>query len=83
MTPAEMKTVRQRFGLTQLELARLFRLHGKNNARTIRRIESGTQAATGPIMLLYELLHDGCLDDYLARAVEGREQQGRCGNRHA
>ena len=74
MTPAEMKMIRQNFGLTQLELARLFGLHGTNGGRTIRRIESGSQSASGPITFLYELLQRRRLDDYVIRILVGRER---------
>ena len=72
MTPIEMKKIREAAGLTQLELAHLFRLRGKNSDRVIRRIESGDQAATGPISLLYELLYTRRLADYVNQIVAGR-----------
>ena len=72
MTTAEMKQARQRAGLTEMELAHLFRLQGKNGSRTIRRIES--QAATGPKTLFYELLYSGRLADYVLQILVSRER---------
>ena len=74
MTTVEMKQARQRAGLTEMELARLFGLQGKNGSRMIRRIENGSRAATGPNTLLYELLYRERLDDYVSQILVGHER---------
>ena len=60
MTPTEMRETRKRLGLSQRDLAQLFRL-GPNGERSVRRWERGTYPPPGPITLLYELLADGKL----------------------
>ena len=69
-----MKQARERAGLTEMELARLFGLQGKYGSRTIRRIESGIHEATGSVKPLYELLYRGRLADYTTRNGVGRER---------
>jgi DNA-binding transcriptional regulator YiaG len=58
VTPAEFKSIRQRAGLTQSGLAALLRL---KDSRSIRMMESGDRAISGPIGLLMELLDSGRL----------------------
>lgn len=55
MTPADIKSARQRLGLTQQGLAEALRL-GPNGERTIRRWEQGDVPVTGPASLAIELL---------------------------
>ena len=56
MTPAELKAIRQRYGLTQSELARILRIE---DHRTIRRWEKGERAISGPATVLLELMESG------------------------
>jgi DNA (cytosine-5)-methyltransferase 1 len=55
MTPTEIKTARQRLGLSQVGLAETLRL-GPNGERTVRRWEQGDVPVTGPASLAIELL---------------------------
>ena len=56
MTPAELKTIRARAGLTQSGLAAVLRIEDN---RTIRRYEAGDRAISGPVSILLEMLDAG------------------------
>jgi DNA-binding transcriptional regulator YiaG len=56
MTPAELKAIRQRYGLSQSELAVLLRIA---DLRTIRRWEKGEVAISGPASIVLELMATG------------------------
>lgn len=58
MAPTELKSIRERAGLTQDQLARLLRL---SDSRTIRRYEDGSRAISGPVSILLELIDEGIL----------------------
>lgn len=53
MTPTEVKSIRERAGLTQTELARLLRI---SDIRTIRRWEAGDVPVSGPASIILELI---------------------------
>jgi DNA-binding transcriptional regulator YiaG len=53
MTPAEIKVIRQRYGLSQSELAALLRI---SDIRTIRRWEAGEVPVSGPASIVLELM---------------------------
>lgn len=53
MTPAEVKAIRERAGLTQSGLAALLRI---SDLRTIRRWESGDIPISGPASVVLELI---------------------------
>lgn len=55
MSPTEIKSARQRLGLTQQGLAEALRL-GPNGERTVRRWEQGDVPVTGPASVAIELL---------------------------
>lgn len=55
MAPADIKSARQRLGLTQQGLAEALRL-GPNGERTVRRWERGDVPVTGPASVAIELL---------------------------
>lgn len=57
MSPADIKSARQRLGLSQSGLAEALRL-GPNGERTIRRWEAGDVPVTGPASLAIEMLLD-------------------------
>ncbi|HAJ19771.1 MAG TPA: hypothetical protein DCL95_06865 [Rhodospirillaceae bacterium] len=52
VTPAQFKSIRERAGLTQGQLARVLRL---SDSRTIRRYEDGSRTVSGPVSLLMEI----------------------------
>lgn len=56
MTPIEVKATRQRFGLSQSELAGLLRI---SDLRTIRRWETGEVPVSGPASIILELMAAG------------------------
>lgn len=56
MTPAEIKAIRQRYGLSQTELAALLRI---SDLRTIRRWEKGEVPVSGPASVVLELMATG------------------------
>lgn len=56
MTPTKFKSIRERAGLTQDQLARLLRL---SDSRTIRRYEEGSRQVSGPVSILMEMLDAG------------------------
>jgi DNA-binding transcriptional regulator YiaG len=56
MTPAEIKAIRQRYGLSQTELAALLRI---SDLRTVRRWEKGEVPVSGPASIILELMHSG------------------------
>jgi len=56
MTPTELKAIRQRYGLTQSDLARILRIE---DGRTVRRWEAGDRAISGPATVLLELMESG------------------------
>ena len=56
MTPTQFKSIRERAGFTQAQLASLLRLA---DARTIRHWEAGTRPVSGPVSILMELLNVG------------------------
>ena len=58
MTPAQFKSIRERAGLTQDQLAKLLRL---SDSRTIRRYEDGSRTVSGPVEILMEMLGEGIL----------------------
>lgn len=58
MTPTELKSIRERAGLTQDQLARLLRL---SDSRTIRRYEDGSRSVSGPVSIILEMLDEGSL----------------------
>lgn len=60
MTPAEVKTIRNRAGLSQTDLARLLRIA---DIRTIRRWETGDVPISGPASIILELLDAGELPE--------------------
>jgi transcriptional regulator with XRE-family HTH domain len=55
MTPDTLKSARQQLGLTQAGLAALM----KNDARTIRRWESGEREIPGPVEVLMQAFLSG------------------------
>lgn len=55
LSPTDIKTARQRLGLTQQGLAEALRL-GPNGERTIRRWEQGDIPVTGPASVAIELM---------------------------
>lgn len=56
MTPAEVKAIRKRAGLSQTGLAALLRI---SDARTVRHWEHGTRGVSGPVTILLELIASG------------------------
>jgi transcriptional regulator with XRE-family HTH domain len=58
MTPATFKAIRQRKGMTQLELAKFLRI---SDGRTIRRYEAGDREVSGPVSFLMELIDAGAI----------------------
>jgi DNA-binding transcriptional regulator YiaG len=58
MTPATLKAIRQRAGLTQSGLAALLRI---SDGRAIRRWEAGEREISGPVSLLMEMLDAGAI----------------------
>ncbi len=56
MTPATIKAIRNRAGLSANQLARLLRI---SDGRTIRRWESGDVPVTGPASIILEMLDAG------------------------
>ena len=56
MTPATIKAIRERAGLSANRLARLLRI---SDGRTVRRWESGDVPVTGPASIIIEMLDDG------------------------
>lgn len=56
MTPATIKAIRNRAGLSANQLARLLRI---SDGRTIRRWESGDVPVTGPASIILEMLESG------------------------
>lgn len=60
MTPATIKTIRQRAGLSQSGLAALLRL---SDLRTIRRWEKGDVPISGPASIVLEMLDAGELPE--------------------
>ena len=72
MTPAEVKSIRERAGLTQTELARLLRI---SDIRTIRRWEQGDVPVSGPASIILELIEAGDLPiHYFLRNAAPRKQ---------
>jgi DNA-binding transcriptional regulator YiaG len=53
MTPAEIKAIRKRYGLSQPGLAVLLRV---SDVRTIRRWEKGEVPVSGPASIILELM---------------------------
>ena len=60
MTPAEIKAIRQRAGLTLDGLARLLRISDK---RTVQRWERGDVLVSGPASIVLEMLDAGELPE--------------------
>lgn len=58
MTHTQVKSIRERAGLTQGQLATLLRIE---DSRTIRRWEDGSRAVSGPVSILLEMLDEGIL----------------------
>ena len=58
MTPAEVKAVRVRLGLTQRELAEWLRLSA-NGDRSVHRWESGDTPISGPAEVALEAFDSG------------------------
>lgn len=56
MTPTELKSIRERFGLTQSGLARILRVE---DIRTIRRWETGERPISGPASVVLEIMAEG------------------------
>jgi len=56
VTPAEIKSIRQRYGLSQTELAALLRI---SDLRTIRRWEKGEVPISGPASIVLEMMDAG------------------------
>ena len=56
MTPTEIKAIRQRYGLSQTELAALLRI---SDLRTIRRWEKGEVPVSGPASVVLEIMATG------------------------
>lgn len=53
MSPSEIKAIRQRYGLSQTELAALLRV---SDLRTVRRWETGEVPVSGPASIILELM---------------------------
>lgn len=53
MTPAELRAIRKRYGLTLDQLAALLRVSSK---RTVMRWEAGEVPVSGPASIIYELM---------------------------
>mgnify|MGYP003153195765 CR=1 FL=1 len=56
MTPTELKSIRERFGLTQSDLAAILRI---SDIRTVRRWEQGERPISGPVQVVLELIESG------------------------
>ncbi len=55
MTPAQFKSIRKSYNLTQTQLARLLRIE---DIRTIRRYETGERPVSGPVSVLMVLVEE-------------------------
>ncbi len=65
MTPATIKAIRNRAGLTQSGLCDVLRI---TDQRTIRRWETGDIPVSGPASIILEMLDNGELPErYLTR----------------
>jgi DNA-binding transcriptional regulator YiaG len=58
LSPAQIKAIRKRAGLSARELAEVLGLAG-NDGRHIRFLESGERTASGPLIRLLEMLDRG------------------------
>ena len=69
LSAEEIRALRERYGLTQAELARLLRL----GANTVSRWESGRNVQTGAMDILLRLIRDlpGSVDYLRNRGAEG------------
>jgi DNA-binding transcriptional regulator YiaG len=56
MTPSEIKSIRQRAGLSQSGLARVLRVE---DGRSVRRWEAGDRAISGAAAIILEMLDKG------------------------
>lgn len=58
MTPATLKAIRVRAGLTQTQLADFLRI---SDRRAVRYWETGERAVSGPVSLIMEMLDAGII----------------------
>lgn len=56
MSPEDVRTARQRLGLTQAELAERLRLAAATGKDTVRAWESGKRSITGPAQVAIEFM---------------------------
>ena len=67
MTPEQLKSIRERAGMTQAQLAKLLRLEMPNGPRTVRHWEKGTRNPSGPVRVLMEMIDAGTFPTERAR----------------
>jgi DNA-binding XRE family transcriptional regulator len=56
MTKEEFRAAREKLGLTQSEMAKALRLRPDNGAASVRAMEAGRKAISGPVSLAVEYL---------------------------
>tara|TARA_R100001086_G_scaffold180400_7_gene100202 strand:- start:135 stop:356 length:222 start_codon:yes stop_codon:yes gene_type:complete len=71
MTPTEIKSIRERAGLTQDQLARMLRI---SDSRSIRRWEDGSRKVSGPVSILMEMIEAGTFPDAILTRARVRKQ---------
>jgi len=59
MTPTELKAIRARLQLTQLELGQWLGIEGRDPGHTVRMWEIGKRGISGPITVLLEAFLSG------------------------
>lgn len=60
MTARQFAAIRERAGISQLQLAGMLR----SDVRTVRRWEAGERSVPGPVSLLMEMVEDGRLSPF-------------------
>lgn len=71
MTPEEFKSARKQLGMTVRDMADALRLSEANGYRTVRRMESGEIAVSGPISVAVEAMLAGFV--WIEEEDDGRD----------
>jgi len=71
VSPEEFKDARKSLGMTVRDMAAALRLSEANGYRTVRRMESGEIAVSGPISVAVEAMLAGYV------WIEGEDEDGR------
>ena len=77
MNSVTFKTIREGAELDRQELADILLLSPKSGAKTVKEIEAGKTAVTGPVSVIIRMIERGHLDEVIAASEAEDEENGQ------